>query len=279
MRVVEKLKLITLDLRKCGIDDAEKDAELIIVNASGIAREAIFRDDPVISADDSARIDEYVSRRVAGEPLQYILGYVKFYGLKINVGRGVLIPRPETELVVDTLLRTAVRNYGSGMRVLDLCTGSGCMALAIAKSVPWADVYATDISGEALHYAQENARNNSIHNVSFLQGDLFQPVNDQKFHIIVSNPPYIKSADIPGLQREISEWEPLQALNGGEDGLEYYRKIIRDLDRHLMEGGQCFLEIGFDQSNDVASLARKYGFTSDFQKDLSGYYRIAVLSF
>jgi release factor glutamine methyltransferase len=279
MRVREKLKLITLDLGKSGVVDPGKEAELIIVNASGIAREMIFRDDPVLSADKSARIDEYVTRRVAGEPLQYILGYVEFYGLKIHVGRGVLIPRPETELIVDAVVKTAMRNYGSELRVLDLCTGSGCLALAIAKSIPGADVYATDISGEALQYAHENARHNTIHSVTFLQGDLFDPVNEKKFDIVVSNPPYIKSADIPELQREIREWEPLQALDAGKDGLQYYRKIIRDLDRHLMEDGQCFLEIGFDQRKDVAALARKYGFISYFKKDLSGHYRIAILSF
>ncbi len=283
MQAMDKLKRITSDLKRSGIENPQKEAELIMVHAAGIEREVLLRDDPKLSIEGSGRIDECLNRRLLGEPLQYIFGHVDFYGLKIQVGKGVLIPRPETELLVNNVIKAGAWDFGSGrtdnINVLDLCTGSGCMALAIAKNIPDAEVYATDISDAALEYARENARLHGVDNVTFLSGDLFGPVRGKKFHIIVSNPPYIKSADIPGLQEEIRDWEPVEALDAGEDGLEYYRRIMSDLGKYLVRNGQCFLEIGFDQKDAVESLARKYGFGSDFQKDLSGHYRIAILSF
>ncbi|MEE9523355.1 MAG: peptide chain release factor N(5)-glutamine methyltransferase [Thermodesulfovibrionales bacterium] len=280
---MDKLKRITSDLKKSGIDNPQKEAELIIVHAEKIEREVLFRDDPELSIEGSGRIDEYLDRRLQGEPLQYILGYVDFYGLKIRVGRGVLIPRPETELLVDNVIKSGAWDFRSGhkdnINVLDLCTGSGCMALAIANNIPDAEVYATDISGTALEYARENARLHGIDNVTFLLGDLFDPVRGKKFHVIVSNPPYIKSADIPDLQGEIRDWEPVEALDAGEDGLEYYRRIISDLGKYLVRNGQCFLEIGFDQRYEIESLVKQRDFNISFRKDLAGYDRTAILSF
>jgi release factor glutamine methyltransferase len=283
MRAMDKLKRIASDLKKNGIENPEKEAELIMVHAAGIEREVFFRDDPKLSTEGSARIDECLKRRLLGEPLQYIVGYVEFYALTIKVGQGVLIPRPETEQLVDKVIKAGAWDLGSGhkynINVLDLCTGSGCMALAIAKNIPDAEVYATDISLAALDYANENAQINGIDNVIFLSGDLFDPVRGKKFHLIVSNPPYIKSADISGLQGEIRDWEPVEALDAGEDGLEYYRRIISDLGKYLLRDGQCFLEIGFDQRDKVASLAKQSNLKAIFKKDFSGHYRIAILSF
>jgi release factor glutamine methyltransferase len=283
MRAMDKLKRITSDLKKSRIENPQKEAELIMVHVAGIEREVLFRDDPKLSMEGSARIDECLKRRLLGEPLQYIFGHVEFYGLKIQVGRGVLIPRPETELLVDNAIKAGAWDFGSGhkdnINVLDLCTGSGCMALAIAKNIPDAEVYATDISGTALEYALENARLHGIDNVTFLLGDLFDPVRGKKFHVIVSNPPYIKSADIPGLQGEIRDWEPVEALDAGKDGLDFYRRIINDLGRYLLRDGQCFLEIGFDQRDEVESLAKQSNLKAIFKKDFSGHYRIAILSF
>jgi len=153
------------------------------------------------------------------------------------------------------------------------------MALAIAQKMPDAEVYATEISDRALEYASKNAQINGIGNVTFLAGDLFDPVEDMTFHIIASNPPYIRTEDIPTLQEEIVRWEPHRALDGGKDGLRYYREIIGNLEQYLFKDGKCFLEIGFDQKADVESLAHASGLKSIFKKDLSGHYRIAVLSF
>jgi release factor glutamine methyltransferase len=279
MRLRETLRRITADLKRGGIENPHKEAEVIILHATGLDRESLFRNDQRVSVEGFARIQEFLERRLWGEPLQYILGYVDFYGLRIKVGKGVLIPRPETELLVDDLLKTVARCYRDAVKVLDLCTGSGCMSLAIAKDIPDAEVYATDMSGTALEYALENAQLHGITNVRFLQGDLFDPVSGKKFDIIASNPPYIKSSVIPDLQTEIRNWEPIEALDAGEDGLLYYKRIIDDLEKYLLDGGRCFLEIGFDQKDAIASLAQKHDLSAIFKKDLAGHDRFVILSF
>jgi len=233
-----------------------------------------------------SRINRFVKRRGAGEPLQYIVGHVDFLGLEIRVGKGVLIPRPETELLVEEAIKAvkhkALRVNNSPFTIhhslffLDLCTGSGCIALALAKEFPAAKVYASDVSAKAIKYARDNADHNAIQNVTFLKGSLFAPVEEHmSFDLITANPPYIMTSDIEGLQREVREWEPLRALDGGEDGVDFYRKILSKGGVFLKEGGWIFFELGFGQSEAVAKIAAHAGFKNvELIKDFAGIDRV-----
>jgi release factor glutamine methyltransferase len=242
-------------LGEADVPFAEKEAELIVTHASGIGRTALYRDAPEAGAEVARRIEEAVSRRVKREPLQYILGEVEFMGLALKVGPGVLVPRPETELVVEAAAKLA--SGREGVRVLDLCTGSGAVALALALELKAAAVYGTDISPRALAYARENARMNGIANASFLEGRLFEPVSGMRFHIITANPPYIKSGDIAGLDPEVRDWEPREALDGGPDGLLFYREMLASATEFIEPGGAVVLEVGMGQAAAVVDIASR----------------------
>ncbi|HBG93021.1 MAG: protein-(glutamine-N5) methyltransferase, release factor-specific [Nitrospirae bacterium GWF2_44_13] len=285
MKALEKIKEITAFLENCGIDDAHKESEIIVTHCLGIDKTALYRDNPVLSEKNIKDVDVVLRRCAQREPLQYILGYVEFYGLKIKVGKGVLIPRPETELLAEEVIKQFTV-HSSQFTVLDLCTGSGCLALAIAKRFPDAEVYGTDISKDAIRYANENARLNDIRNVTFLKGSLFEPLKQLvtrhpspvTFNMIVSNPPYIRSSDIANLQPEIKKWEPRNALDGGEDGLNYYRTILSEARKYLMLNGVVFLEIGEGQAAEVSEIAMQNGFRNiSVIKDYAGIERIVTV--
>jgi len=294
MRLIEKIREVSdIFKKKSGLEFPWKEAESICLHILGCDRVYALRDDPVISPEQGSAIDESVRRRLKGEPLQYITGTVEFMDLIFNVGKGVLIPRPETELLVLAAIglvtgegkndggekaKTTGVDGGRGMDILDLCTGSGCIAVTLGARFPGAKIIATDMSENALGYARKNAERNNVSNVTFLQGDLFEHIDNKRFDLIISNPPYIRSGEIPLLQREIREWEPILALDGGADGLNVYRRIIEQLDRYLSHDGCCLLEIGYDQREDVASFASEQGLTARFLKDMAGLDRIAVLT-
>lgn len=290
MKVLDKLRIIHKTLEKAGIDGSVRDAELILTHSLGIDRVDLHKDNPDISGTISAEIDLLVERRSKREPLQYILGYADFCGLKIMVGPGVLIPRPETELLAEKAIEIINnrRNnrffegpgisrlvYPASLVLLDLCTGSGCLAIALAKAFPEAEVYGTDMSAGALEYAKKNAELNNVNSVTFLKGDLFEPVKNMRFDMVVSNPPYIQKNDIESLQPEIRDWEPVEALNGGEDGLVYYRRIISAAGDYLKDNGTLILEIGAGQSEEVGKMAEEasLGHVS-LLKDYAGIDRI-----
>ncbi len=260
---------------------------MIVLFVTGFDRTQVFRDNPVIRERERKEIDRILMRRSRHEPLQYIVGEVGFYGLQISVGPGVLIPRPETELLVEEVIKewSGERGEGTnrctereGFSILDLCTGSGCIALALAKAFPRARVVGSDLSKTAVIYARRNAKRNGIGNATFLRGDLFEPVEERNFHCIVSNPPYITTSAMRELPEEIREWEPEEALHGGTDGLDYYRRIMAGLKEYLRHEGRCYLEIGHDQKRALEGLSRGYGFTVECKKDYSGHDRIAILS-
>jgi release factor glutamine methyltransferase len=280
MNVIEKLKEVSLFLKSKGIEDAAKEAELLITETLRIDKSRLYIDSFELLPEISLRIDDFARRRVAGEPIQYLIGHVDFYGLKINVGEGVLIPRPETELLVEEAIKQIkerFRGQGSRFTVLDLCTGSGCIALALARHLPEAFVCGVDRSEAAIRCAQQNARENNIENVFFMAGDLLKPVADMQFNCIVSNPPYIKTGDIPALQREIRDHEPPEALNGGEDGLNFYRNILMQSPRYLKKKGIIVMEVGFGQWREVEEIAYKAGISPmRFVADYSGIKRIMV---
>ena len=287
MRLLESVRTSSEYLEKAGIDDPFVNAELLVFHAAGMDRLAAYIENPEVGRDLSRKINLLLRRRAKGEPLQYIIGHVDFLGLKIKVGKGVLIPRPETELLAqEAVLEINSREPKAGgrkksgiedhARVLDLCTGSGCIALALAKEFPNALVYGSDISKTAIRYAKMNAEANGIGNTTFLAGALFGPVKKTvPFDIIISNPPYIKTSDISGLQREIRDWEPAGALDGGESGLDFYVKIFAEAGAHLREAGIILLELGYGQAKAVTKIATKSGFSNiTVKKDYAGIGRI-----
>lgn len=259
---------------------------MLIAEGLGVDKAGIYSGGAGLTPDECDRLDSLTARRLKGEPVQYIVGSVGFWGLTIRVGPGVLIPRPETELLVETALKELGRPAGDAsavarvlprMRILDLCTGSGCIALALAKHFPSAIVYGIEKSGTALNYALTNARHNGIRNVCFIVGDLFGPLRPVQFQCILSNPPYVRSGDIAGLQREVRDFEPLEALNGGEDGLSFYRRIFADAGTRLASGGLLLLEVGWGQAEAIRHMASAAGMASvSFVNDCAGIERIAV---
>lgn len=267
-------------LEKNGVNDADREAEIIVSHALGTNRVSLYSDSPDIPEECILQIDQFVRRRISREPLQYILGYTEFYGIKIMLGAGVLIPRPETELLVEAAIKIISKFEGrsSKFKIIDLCTGSGCIALALARRFTDTKVYGTDISEAALGYAGKNARINSITNVTFLNGSLFDPLRKHlRFDLIISNPPYIRRQDIKDLQPEIKDWEPVEALDGGEDGLDYYRAIIPEAGNYLKKHGCLMFELGIHHAKAVRKIAEDEGFRNiSLIKDYAGIDRILI---
>ncbi len=251
-------------LKKHGIEE-RAEAEWIISLTTGIKRDQ-FDKDVMLSVDKVERIEELVSQRIKGRPLWYCIGDTNFYGYTIKVDERVLIPRPETEI----LCEQAIKCVFDGAEVLDLCTGSGAIAITVNKETG-AKVVAVDISSDAILLAQENANKNQA-KVEFIQSDMFSNLTDRKFDLIISNPPYIRSSDILNLQDEVKNYEPILALDGGEDGLDFYRFIANNVLNYLNKNGIVLLECGYDQAKDVAELFN--GFDVEIIKDYSGIERI-----
>lgn len=216
-----------------------------------------------------------IQRRAGGEPIQYIAGQQEFYGLSFVVRPGVLIPRPETEHLVEAVL-AAAREYEAA-RVLDIGSGSGAIAITLAHHLPNATVMATDISPVALEISQENARRHGlVDRIRFFETDLMAGLEEERFDIIVSNPPYVPLSDRETLSVEVREHEPELALFAGPGGLDIYRRLIPEAYCSLESSGWLFLEIGFGQSEAVRSLLEESGFgTIAFHPDLQGIPRVA----
>lgn len=275
-------RLFADELKSAGIGNSFREAESIVLAASGISRTSVYRDDPVLETHVLKKAWEFLLRRKKREPLEYILRKAGFYGLDIIVGPGVLIPRPETEILArEAVERLREFNENKRPRVLDLCHGSGAIAIAIAINAPEADVIGADISESAMRFAEENKKALNAGNVRFVKSDLFGAFKRglDFFDIIVSNPPYIKSGDIPGLQTEVRDFEPKDALDGGFDGLGYYEKILKDAPVFLERGGVVILECGMGQAGEIAVIGEENGMQTDKTiKDLAGIERAVVLS-
>lgn len=227
-----------------------------------------------LSEVEYAHYQRLLQRRLAGEPVAYILGEREFFGLPLKVTPATLIPRPDTELLVELAVQRIPANKRCA--VLDLGTGSGAIALAIAKTCPQAEVLACDASIAALDVAQENARALNITNVSFIHSDWFAAIDSQKFFIIVSNPPYIAEND-PHLAQGDVRFEPSSALKSGADGLDDIRHIISEASWHLQPGGWLLLEHGYDQAAAVRGLLENAGYAEVFSAhDLAGVERVSA---
>lgn len=262
-------------------DRARLDAEVLLLHVARLNRAALFaRWKDEVNAEDAAQYQTLIRRRLAGEPIQYITGETEFYGLPFHVTRDVLIPRPETEHLVEKALELA-RNLGApGLaetwegRILDIGTGSCAIAVALAHHLPHARITATDVSTSALSLAEKNAKRNGVA-IRFLHGDLLAPVIGEHFDLIVSNPPYVPAADRDTLAVEVRDYEPAQALFAGDDGLEVYRRLIPAAFHSLAHGGFLALEIGYGQSPAVQALLSSAGFHQiETTADLQGIPRV-----
>jgi len=267
-------------LKEAGVENAKHDAEALIGFAIGLDRQKLFLNQACeVDAPGSACCFDLINRRAAGEPLQYITGEQYFMGFRFLVNPSVLIPRPETELLAERA-SSHLQAHTNATRVLDLCTGSGAIAISIAKILPLIKVTASDISEQALGTARKNAFELSVSDrIDFIKSDLFCSIEreacEKEYDLIVTNPPYIKTDELADLQREIKEHEPLSALDGGADGLDFYRRIAFDARSYLHKNGCLLAEIGAAQTQDVSEIFLSNGFSSvEVFQDLSGRDRI-----
>lgn len=256
-------------LSDAGFPDARTDVRALMMYVCGMDFMALLRDGgQQVSAEEEQRFCAALEERLSHVPVQYITGEQDFCGLTFAVRPGVLIPRPETELLAE-----AVFQASEGKRVLDLCTGSGCIAVTVAKLGKPVFVAASDYSAEALAVARENALRLNAE-ITFCQGDLFETV-EGRYDIIVSNPPYIKSEVVDTLMPEVRQYEPRMALDGMGDGLYFYRRICKEAKAYLVPGGRLMFEIGHDQGDEVAELLQAEGYTGiEVRKDYAGMNRM-----
>ena len=271
-------------LTAAGIEDSATEARIILRESAGLSATDIHgRPDDEIASDIYKEIQAIVRRRLMREPLQYIYGRWDFMGLSFAVRPGVLIPRPDTEMIVETVMG----RLHDGMRILDLCTGTGCILISLLKYSNGCEGVGVDISAEALALARENAeailgadRDADIpREIRLLQGDLYEALTEAvapiTYDIIVSNPPYIPAGVIETLEPEVRDHEPRLALDGGDDGLDIIHRIIDEAPGHLIKGGELFLEIGYDQGEAVSGLMRDAGFADvEVIQDYAGLDRV-----
>lgn len=260
------------------IPEARLGAELLLAQVLGCRRIDLYvQFERVLSKEERAAYRGMVQRRVKREPVQYILGETEFMGLPFKVTSDVLIPRPDTEHLVDRVVGFLREEQLSAPSILDIGTGSGCIAISLAHLFPDAAVTAVDISETALAIAAENARNNDLE-ITLTAGDIFSlmPQFTNAFDVVVSNPPYISGKDWPELQPEVKEFEPRQALYGGEDGLEFYQRFVPAVKGLLKTGGAVFLETGYDQAKVVGEMCRQQDFHIEIFKDYQQIERIVA---
>lgn len=256
-------------LKQQEIADADVDAWYLLAHVFGIKRtDLLLHGDEQVSEAGERRYMQLVDKRAGHIPLQHITGTQEFMGLEFEVNENVLIPRQDTETLVEEVLKIC-----KGKTVLDMCTGSGCIIISLAKLGKLKKAVGVDISGKALEVAVRNAKE-LIVEVEFLHGDLFEKVQET-YDIIVSNPPYIPTDEITELMPEVKDYEPMTALDGAEDGLYFYRKIVSELKNYLNKDGYVFFEIGHNQGEIVKQLLKEEGFTFvTIKKDLSGNDRV-----
>ena len=259
-------------LAQAGIDEAELDARYILEYITGLNSAQYFiHSEDIIEKNKAEEFFRLIERRSKRIPLSYVIGTRDFFGLTFKVDENVLIPEQETELLVEEVIK-----HSEGKSVLDMCTGSGCIAISIALFGKPSKVAASDISEKALEVARENAKSLKAGEISFIQGDMFENVTD-KFDIIVSNPPYIETGEIDELMPEVRDYIPRLALDGDIDGLKFYRIISKEAVKKLNKNGRIFYEIGYNQSRAVAPILLENGFTDvKIMKDYSGLDRIVM---
>lgn len=258
-------------LKEHEVADADVDAWYLLAHVFKISRTDYYRNaDQAVLDTDKEKYLELVNQRATHIPLQHITGTQEFMGLEFDVCEDVLIPRQDTEILVEEVLKVCDQKA-----VLDMCTGSGCIIVSLAKLSHLSKAVAADLSLKALKVATRNANKHMV-NIEFIQSDLFQEIKGE-YDIIVSNPPYIPIGEIKSLMPEVKDHEPVMALDGSEDGLVFYKRIVACSKDYLKKGGFLFFEIGYNQGNEIMKLMNDEGFTDiRIKKDLSGLDRIVA---
>ena len=265
-------------LREAGVEGAQLEARELLCHTAGKSREQFYRDMALYAPDPvEEKLAALVERRLSGEPVAYLIGEWEFYGLTLDVTPDVLIPRMDTEVLAERAILLA-RAAGEGARVLDLCAGSGCVGLAVAANVPTCRVVLADVSEAALKICKGNVRRNELNaRVTCVQADALQKPDAAlwDFDVIACNPPYIPTGDLAGLDVSVRDYEPRSALDGGADGLDFYRAIAARWGSALRLGGSLLFEVGINQAMDVAALLERSGF-EDIQstQDTQGIPRV-----
>lgn len=284
-QIIEEGRLL---LEAAGIEEAATDAWYLLEYVTGISRAAYYGEpDQIVEERQTKEYLECIEMRRKRIPLQHITGEQEFMGYPFYVNEHVLIPRQDTEVLVEEGVKV-IHSKGREVKVLDMCTGSGCILLSILKMCPLAVGTGCDISDAALCVAKKNAKRLRVE-ARWVRSDLFEQwkvsgkcggqesMSDMRYDMIISNPPYIRTADIEELQEEVRVHDPRIALDGGEDGLDFYRKIIKDSIPYMEDGGYLLVEIGCDQGKDVAELMQSQGYQDiRIKKDLTGLDRVVI---
>ena len=277
MKIEELLRYGKGKLEKQKVEDASIISRILMQYVLKIDRNKL-----IINKNDNVDINkeneykEYIEEIIKGKPVQYITNNQEFMRLNFYVDENVLIPQPDTEILVEEVIKSI--DIKENIEILDMCTGSGCIGISLAKNIENTKVTLVDISKEAIEIAKKNAIQNGVENkVTFIQSDMFENVKG-KFDIIVSNPPYIKTDIIQALDKQVQN-EPYIALDGGEDGLDFYKILINEAHKYLKKDGKIFLEIGYDQKQEIESLAKQSKHYKKIEtiKDLSQNDRVIIL--
>jgi len=282
----QALKNISKIFKNEGITNSEREAEILLSYSLELSRSEIYLNSERVLKDiEKTQLEKKIQKRIEKIPLQYITKHQEFMGMDFLVGKGVLIPRPETEILVEEVIKRLKNyKYSNNLKVADLGTGTGVIAICIAKFIDDITIYATDIFKKSLQIALKNAKKHGCEDkIMFIQGDLFEPfigvIEKNNLDGIISNPPYIDSYDFKLLPPEIKDNEPKIALSGGIDGLDYYRKIIRKSPQYLKKNGFMALEVGLNQSKIVKELItgeNKFNHNVEIIKDYLGIERVVI---
>lgn len=283
MTVLEIIQRSTDFLARKGVESPRLQIELLLAHVLKMARMKLYLNfERVLTEAEMAELRELVRRRASREPLQHIVGTASFCGLEIKVNKNVLVPRPETELLAESAWRFLLSNGDTSPRFLDFGTGTGCLAFAVATKCPAAEIHAVDVSPAALEVARENALALGLSSrIHFHEGDGFAPLPAAlKLHLLAANPPYIPSDEIAGLEPEVREHDPRLALDGGEDGLDFYRRLATEAGSRLAPEGRLMAEFGDGQAAPIAELFAAHGWVIDaVEKDYSRRERFLIARF
>ncbi len=281
MTIAEALKVASATLRAAAVPNDLLDAQTLLAHALNCDRtHLIVHYNQPLTDEQQANYQTLIVRRATGEPLQYITGQQEFFGLPFVVTPAVLIPRPETEIIIEETIRLAQQHSWQAPVIVDAGTGSGCIAVTLARELEGAQIFATDISAEALAVARQNAELNGVAaRVQFIQSDWLAALPREPFaDFILANPPYVAAHEMPALQREVRDWEPPLALTDHGDGLGCYRRLLQDAPSRLKAGGYFLCELGYTQAAAVSALAAQTVWTApQLINDLQGIPRTLVL--
>ena len=275
MKLEELIKKSTIKLKENSVDDYSIKLKIIIGYFFNIPiNKIIVYMNKEISSKEELEFEKILQKVIEGIPVQYITNRQEFMGLKFYVDKNVLIPQPDTEILVEHVIEYCNKiNYS--LKILDLCTGSGAIAISLAKYIKNANIYATDISENAIEIANKNAKINKVE-INFIKSDMFDNIEEKDFDIIVSNPPYMKTSVISTLSNEVKN-EPYIALDGGKDGLKFYNIIYEKAEKYMNRNGIIFLEIGYDQKENIMNIFKKKYREVYCLKDLNNNDRVIIV--